>query len=281
MLKRQVLTAMVATALAPAALLAQDDEEKQLGWMDVAELTFVMTGGNASSSTFGLKNGLSHVWENAIFTLKAGGIRTEATTFARTATGTPAAFTITETETSDVSAENYYVRSRYDRNISDAVYLFGGGGWERNTFAGFNNRYSGVAGTGRTWFDSDVRRFKTDLGLTYTSQDDITPDPTVDDSFLGLRASWDFFRQISSTTGFDSQLVLDENLNQTDDFRADFINSVSVAMSEGLALKTSLQLLYDNLPSLIAVPITGGGGNALTPLNKLDSVFTVAIVANF
>ena len=113
MLKRQVLTAMLATALAPATLLAQDDE-KQLGWMDVAELTFVMTGGNASSSTFGLKNALSHVWENAVFTINAGGIRTEATAFGRTATGTPTSFTITETETSDVSAENYYLRSRYD-----------------------------------------------------------------------------------------------------------------------------------------------------------------------
>lgn len=280
MLKRKVLTVIAATALAPAGLLAQD-EEKQLGWMDVAELTFVMTGGNASSSTFGLKNTLSHVWDNAVFTVRAGGIRTEASTFSRTATGTPTSFTITETENSDVTAENYFLRSRYDRNISDAVYLFGGAGWERNTFAGFDNRYSVVAGTGRTWFDSDARRFKTDVGLTYTSQDDITPDPTIDDAFLGLRGSWEFFRQISSTTAFDSQLVVDENLNQTDDFRADFTNSLSVAMSEGLALKTSLQLLYDNLPSLIAVPLTGGGGNALTPLDKVDSVFTVAIVANF
>lgn len=280
MLKRKVLTAMVATALAPAALYAQD-EEKQLGWMDVAELTFVMTAGNASSSTFGLKNTLSHVWENAVFTVNAGGIRTESSTLARTATGTVANPTITESESSDVTAENYYLRSRYDRNISDAVYLFGGAGWQRNTFAGFDNRYSVVAGTGRTWFDSDLRRFKTDVGLTYTSQDDITPDPTVDDAFLGLRGSWDFFRQLSSTTAFDSQLIVDENLNQTDDFRADFTNSISVAMSEGLALKTSLQLLFDNLPSLIAVPLAGGGGDVLTPLDKVDSVFTVAIVANF
>lgn len=280
MLKRKVLTAMVAAALAPAGLLAQD-EEKQLGWMDVAELTFVMTAGNASSSTFGLKNSLTHVWDNAVFTLKAGGIRTEASTYSRTATGTPTSFTISETEISDVTAENYFLRSRFDRNVSDAVYVFGGAGWERNTFAGFDNRYSVVAGTGRTWFDSDLRRFKTDVGLTYTSQDDITPDPTIDDAFLGLRASWDFFRQISSTTGFDSQLIVDENLNQTDDFRADFTNSLSVAMSESLALKTSLQLLFDNLPSLLAVPLTGGGGDALTPLDKLDSIFTVAIVANF
>ena len=280
MLKPLLFTVTIAAALAPAGLHAQDDE-KELGWMDVAELTFVLTAGNASSSTFGLKNTLSHVWDNAVFTLNAGGIRTQASTFTRTATGTLANPTINKVENSDVTAENYFLRSRYDRNVSDAVYLFGGAGWERNTFAGFDNRYSVVAGTGRTWFDSDSRRFKTDVGLTYTSQDDITPDPAIDDSFLGLRGSWDYFKQLSATTAFDSQLILDENLNQTDDFRGDFTNSLSVAMSEGLALKTSLQLLFDNLPSLIAVPLDGGPDNVLTPLDKVDSIFTVAIVANF
>ena len=272
--------AMVAALLAPSTVQAQDDE-RELGWMDVAEFTFVLTGGNSSSSTFGLKNTLQHNWQNATFKLVGGGIRTEATTVTRTATGTPGNPTINEDETSDVTAENYFLRSRYDRDISASTYLFGGAGWERNTFAGFDNRYSVVAGTGRTWFDSDARRFKTDIGLTYTSQDDIVANPDVDDAFIGLRGSWDFFRQLSATTAFESELIVDENLNQTDDFRADLTNSLSVAMSEGLALKTSLQLLFDNLPSLVSVPFATGTETALIPLDKVDSVFTVAIVANF
>ena len=76
-----------------------------------------------------------------------------------------------------------------------------------------------------------------------------------------------------------SLLVVDENLNDTEDLRADWTNSLTVAMSERLALKTSLQVLFDNQPSLTAVPL--GDSEVLTPLDKVDSIFTVALVVNF
>ena len=65
----------------------------------------------------------------------------------------------------------------------------------------------------------------------------------------------------------------------TEDLRADWTNSLAVAMSEKLALKASLQILFDNEPALTAVPL--GDAEVLTPLGKVDSVFTVAIVATF
>ncbi len=280
MLKRMVPMVVTASVAGPSLVHAQDDEAT-VGWSDVAEATFVMTAGNASSSTFGLKNTLQHAWENAVWKLDVGGVRTEATTVTRTVAGTTGNFRVSETESTELTAENYFVRSRYDRSLSPTTFVFGGAGWTRNTFSGFDSRLSVVAGTGRTWFEDEARRFKTDVGLTFTSQDDIVPDPTVDDSFVGLRGSWDFFRQLSTTTGFTSILVLDENLNQTDDFRADFTNSVAVTMTEGLALKTSLQLLFDNLPSLVAVDLPDGSGVLSVPLKKTDSIFTVAVVANF
>ena len=52
-----------------------------------------------------------------------------------------------------------------------------------------------------------------------------------------------------------------------------------MAISERLALKTSFQLLFDNEPSLVAVPL--GDGEVFTPLDKTDSIFTVAVVVNF
>ena len=51
-------------ASGPATASAQEpasaDEERPLGWRDVAEFTFVFTSGNATSSTLGLKNTLEH-----------------------------------------------------------------------------------------------------------------------------------------------------------------------------------------------------------------------------
>lgn len=50
--------------------------------------------------------------------------------------------------------------------------------------------------------------------------------------------------------------------------------------------KASLQLFYDNRPSLISVPLESSPGattgqNVLTGLDSLDSLFTLALVVNF
>ena len=52
------------------SLAAQD--ERTLGWSDVAEATFVLTAGNATASTLGFKNTAEHLWEKASFKLSAG-----------------------------------------------------------------------------------------------------------------------------------------------------------------------------------------------------------------
>jgi putative salt-induced outer membrane protein YdiY len=254
-------------------------QEKELGWRDVAELTLVNTGGNATSTTFGFKNTTDYVWAHASFQLSAGGVRTQSGTVTRTATGTSDNFRITESTDTETTAENYFLRGRLDRDLSPALFVFGGAGWDRNTFAGVDNRYGFVAGAGRAWFSDETKRLKTDLGLTYTLQDDVVEDPDVDDSFLGLKGSLDYFRKLTGNTDFTSVLVADQNLNETSDIRADWTNSVAVSMSERLAIKTSFQILYDKLPALVAVPL--GDGEVLTPLGKVDSIFTVAIVANF
>jgi len=255
----------------PAA--AQDGDT---GWTTSAELSYVLTAGNASASTLGVRTTTEYAWPNATFQFAAGGIRTESETTTRTATGTVNDFEIIEETVSELTAESYFARGRYDRDISGRTYAFGGAGWERNTFAGFDNRYSGVAGLGREWLGTENRRLKTDLGFTYTKQEDVVENPAVDDSFAGFRALVDFAHPVSETTRYSSQLVVDENLSETSDLRADWTNSVSVAISDELSLKTTYQLLFDNEPALVSVPLDGN--QVLTPLDEVDSVFTVAVV---
>jgi len=261
-----------------APLAAQDTE---LGWKDVAELTLVLTAGNATSNTFGFKNIADYKWTNASFQLAAGGVRARAGTTTRTATGTVGNFTVKESTDTKTTAENYFLKGRLDRNVTDASFLFGGAGWDRNTFAGVDNRYTLVAGAGHAFFDEEARRFKGDLGVTYTKQEDVVENPDVSDSFMGLRGSFDYFRKLSETTGYGSVLVADQNLKETRDLRADWTNSLTVAMSAKLALKLSYQLLFDNHPALVSVPLSGSETPVLTPLGKTDSIFSVAIVANF
>ncbi len=269
------LTALCVAATGTTALSGQEAS----GWTDVAEFTFVQTAGNASSSTFGLKNTLDRALENGAFKLSIGGVRTSSTQRSTEATGTPGNFT--PVESSGVTAANYFARARYDRSVSENAYVFAGSGWNRNTFAGIENRYNFVSGAGRAWRDSETLRFKTDVGVTYTIQDDVIPTPGASDGFFGLTASWDYLNQITETTQFTSELIVDENLKDTEDLRADFTNSIAVAISDQLALKTSLQLLFDNQPALEQFTLRGTTTQVTRELEKVDSVFTVALVVNF
>lgn len=262
------------------AMTAAQDNEPELGWHDVAEITFVLTEGNAKSNTLGGRNLLEHLWANARLSFDAGAIRTESTTVKKTAVGDSQEFRVAKQSDAEVTAENYYVRSRYDRDIGDRFFWFVGGGWDRNTFAGIENRYTGVGGIGNIWFESDISGFRTDYGVTFTSQDNVEG---ADDEFGGLRVGWDYWRQLTGNTRFDSVLLLDENLSEGSDFRTDFINSLAVSMSESLALKASYQLLFDNEPSGSLIPLVTLVGAptetfVLAPLDEVDSLFTLALV---
>jgi len=270
---------LTVTAALPVGALAQD---AGFAWVNATELSFVSTAGNASSSTLGLKSSLTGTSGANSFKIELGGIRGETNVTTRTATGTPGDFTVSEATTSQLTAESYFARGRYDRAFTEA-YAFSGGGWERNTFAGIQNRYAGVAGLGRTWVEGEAGRFKTDVGATYTIQKDVDPAPGADDAFGGVRLSIDATRRVSSNVDYASMLLVDENLEDRDDLRADWTNSVSVALSGALAFKTSLQLLFDNQPALIAVPLVDAGGiptgaDVLAPGDEVDKVLTVALV---
>ena len=200
--------------------------------------------------------------------------------------GTPTDFVVNRQTDRETTAENYHLRGRLNRSISDRFFYYGGVGWERNTFAGFNARVVAEAGAGNTWADTDATRFKTNYGLTYTVQDDVVDNPNTSDSFAGLRVGGDFWKQLTSTTAFESLVTLDQSFSRWEAFRADWLNSVSVDISEVLALKAGLQLLFNNDPALKLVPLeqpagTPTGETVLAPLEKLDTQFTIALVADF
>ncbi len=289
---RRVWGGAVATALIGAALcyttspVQGQDDEKELGWFYTAEVSLLFTGGNAEANTFGLGAGLRRVWDRSEFRFNAGGLRSESSKTTRTAVGTTTDFQLNEQSDSELTSENYYARGRYDYAFSERFFAYTGAGWERNTFAGFDNRTSFAGGLGNIWVEKERTRFRTDYGITYTVQDDVVDTGSGSNTFAGARFSWDYWQQLSESASFISVLIVDENLNETDDLRGDFTNALSVAISDNLSFRTSLQLLWDNLPSLAGVPLeqplgTPTGDTVFVPLDKLDTVLSVALVANF
>ena len=111
-------------SLASTAAVAQDKEEKKLGWADKAELSLVLTSGNSQTSTFGFRNDLSHDWDNARLLIEVAGLRTETGVITRTPVGSSRDdFEVQKSVVKDVTAENYLARGKYDRNLTDRFFL--------------------------------------------------------------------------------------------------------------------------------------------------------------
>jgi len=271
---------------APVLALAQDKVEGKglLGaWKATAELSFVLTGGNSATSAFSLGNTFKRSWERDALTVKTYILSSRATTVTRTAQGTETDFIVLEEKTRRLVAENFIISGLYDHRLSKKVVLQLGLGWDRNRFAGLAGRVIITAGTGYAWVETKRTTFKTDGGFTYTLRKYFSQAAS---SFAGFRAIATFEQKILDTSAFASQIVFDENLRKTVDWRYDWTNSVTASISKSLALKTSLRLLYAHLPANEAVPLFDPLGNptGLTvpvPLKKLDSYFTTSIVLNF
>ena len=275
------MLAAVPVVLLPAALAGQAEPTE--GWTWKGELTSVLSSGNSEALTFGLGSVLQNRWGGNMFRFEAGLVRTESTRVTRRAVGTPSDFEIIRDETRDKTAESYFARTRYDRSLSDHFFVFGGLDWLRNTFAGIDSRFLMALGAGNTWIERETSRFKTNYAVTYTFQSDVVENPFVKSSFPGVRAGWEHWWQATASTEIESVLVSDLNLDESDDVRIDYTNSLNVAISSALALKPSLQLLWRNLPALTDVDLETPGGLPLgetvqVPLRKLDTFFRLALV---
>lgn len=284
-MKTRYWSAALAGTLAVLALstTARAQDEKPLGLFFTTELSGVWTAGNSESNTVGLAFTLRNVWELSEVKLEGGAVRSESGITTRTAVGTSDDFVLQEETKTEKTAENFYLRGRYDYQLSERFFTFGGADWLRNTFAGIDSRLLFAAGAGNTWADGERLRFKTDYSATYTFQEDVVENPFVKTNFPGLRVSYDLWWKLTASTDFESKLIADWNLDNTDDLRFDFTNALPISISAKLAFKPSLQLFWRNEPSLVEVarenPLgTPTGETVAVPLNKLDSFFTLTLV---
>ena len=253
-------------------------------WTAQAELNYLATSGNSRSETLGFRNSIARNWRKGRATLEAGAVRAEDSRRSRNAVFLPSGrIEITELTTTELTAESYFIRGQYDREISDHLFWFVGSGWEKNEFAGIDRRISTVGGVGYKWYEKEGEFFKTDIGFTLTDEQNLAG---TGRNFSGSRFSWELVERWTETTVFESHLSLDQNLEDSSDARADLTNSMAVAMTARLAVKVSLQLLYDSQPALETIEITTEKGLPTADfiaveLEKLDSVFNASLVVTF
>lgn len=272
-----ILASLVFVVLALGSAWAQDSIPPS-PWTFEAELSIVSAAGNQQSMTYGLSSKLGYKLAKSEFRLEAGGMSQESTLKTKAAAGDSSSYSISESEVTATTAEAYFARARYDYNVSSRFFLLAGVDWLRNTFAGIDSRTLVALGAGNTWRDDEKMRFKTTYAFTYSFQDDVVENPLTKTDFPGLRAAYEFWTKVTSSTEFESRLIADFNLDNTDDKRLDFYNALPVSVSSKIAFKPSIHLLWRNAPSLTELALVPGPGTVKVPLEKLDTFLSVSLL---
>jgi putative salt-induced outer membrane protein YdiY len=246
-------------------------------WKDSADFGLVLTTGNTENFNVALTNKFVYTWSNAEFTLDAAALRTENTT--RTLANDTAANTVVVTETDTTTAEMYAVGGKYTHKILENFFWYVNAGWVSNKPSGIDNRYAAGGGLGYRFFKTEVQTLSMEFGVDYTKEEQTTG---FNDSFAGARLFLGYLYNISKTSSFTEDLTLLENLDDTDDFRGRSVSALTASLSQKMALKVSLTLLYDNQPVVVDVqPVAPATAAAQFEFDKLDTILTAALVVNF
>jgi putative salt-induced outer membrane protein YdiY len=159
------------------------------------------------------------------------------------------------------TAEIYYGHLKYDRRIGSWAYLLGFTRYERNQLAGYNYRLALSFGAGATWIKRPRTTFLSELALGWNNEnttkrlklDNVGSNPVPWTKTLGasfpasiLNSRLTYRITSSSETVFRETLFI--NLDNANDYRLNTYVSLSASISPQLALKTSIELIYEHLP---------------------------------
>ncbi len=281
-----VVGLLAGLAAGPGAA-AQDAPQKKEGllgpWAATAEVSYVVTGGNSSTSALSIGTSFTRKWTKDTMLFKAFVLNSRSKTTTRTAQGTEADYDILEQTVTRKVAENFLLSGQYDRRVSKKLSAQGGVSWDRNRFAGVNSRVMIGAGFGYLWVEKAETIVKSSAGLTYTLRQYVGQDA---ESFAGFRVSTSGDQKLSKSSSFATLFVFDDNLKNTPDWRIDWTNSLTASISKSLALKVSLRTLYAHLPANQNLPLFDPLGEPTGlfvpyPLQHLDIYLTTSVVLNF
>jgi putative salt-induced outer membrane protein YdiY len=284
-MKRTIRAASLLAAV--AALAGPASAATVPGWYSSTDLSFGMQRGNSKTLNAGLNANLTRQWLRTAWRTNGSFVRNDVSEPSRIAVGSTTNF-VTDFGPTVTKSEKIFANSDLERRLTERFFWNVAGSFERDQFAGLDSRVLGALGVGYLWQKPDSSGlFRTGIAGTYTSQSETVEDPTTEDTFAGVRFTADgekrFGDRLQNT--FTSNLIVDENVQDTDDLRVNWQNSLAVSMSQRLALKMGVQLAFDNQPQLVDFDLLLPGVvqpvKVSAPAEKLDLGVTVSLVINF
>ncbi len=258
-----------------AAADAPAQEERRRPWSNSADLSLVVTAGNSETLNVSLSDKFTYRWSRSELIVNAAALRTE--TAERTLQNVGGAVQVTEQRSK--TAEAYRLQTRYRHTIRKGLRWYTGAGWQRDRFAGIDDRWSLDGGLGYRFFTSDLHTLQAELGANYTQENRVGG---AEASYAGVRAFLEYERALSATSKLNGELELLENLDEMDDWRANSVTSVTASLTQAFALKVSYSVKFDNRP--VVVPVTDPAGTsppATFEFDKTDQIVAASLVINF
>lgn len=274
--KRLIALALTVLGAASGAAFAAEGEKP---WTDTADLSLILTTGNSQTKNVAASNKFVYKWNNADLTIGAGALRAESTQRSVSNLGG----VLQTSETTSTTAESYFLDGKYRRTITERLFWYAGGGWNRNRPTGIDQRLSAGGGLGYRFIKTDEDTLNGELGVDYTSED-YTFGKSA--SFAAARGFLGYEHLFSKTSKFNSDFEVLENLDDTEDLRARWMNAVTASLSARLALKVSYAILYDRQPVVQSLfDPADPTGTVIAPVafafDKTDTILAATLVINF
>jgi putative salt-induced outer membrane protein YdiY len=220
---RLVLTVLWIGTLSASVLKAEDAAPKN--WKEKAEFSAVSANGNSKSTTLSFKNLFNYDWKRAALELDGGGLRSDS-----------------EGKT---TAEQYYAGEKVSFKLTGKNYLFQKFRWDRNRFAGIQNRYDLSGGFGRHLLDWKNDKLFAEAGAGYINEERNAPPRN---EFASGRAYAKYERTLSQTANFTQDIEYLANFKDDEDYRMNTETAVIAAISTHLSLKASFVWRRQNKP---------------------------------
>ena len=235
---------LLALQLATLALGAAAQEPKP--WKDAAELSYVQTAGNSKTSTLSAKNLFNYDWARSALEVGAGGLGTESR-------GT-------------VTAEQYNAYQKMSLKLEGKNYAFERTGWDKNRFAGIQDRWDVALGVGRHLLDSAGDKLFAEAGGGYIWEDRL-PGAGGNQSFGTYRGYAKYLRTLSPTASASQDLEYLGNLKDSRGYRMNAETALVASISTHFSLKASHVWKFSNLPA--------------EGFKKADELNSMAVIVNY
>ncbi len=154
---------------------------------------------------------------------------------------------------------------RYEKELSSQFNLFVGETFEKDKYAGIDQRLISDLGGKYKFIESDVTKLFSELGYRYMHEDRVD-NSSAYGQYARLYTEWERKWNASFSTKYWAEIL--PNLTAKNDWQFNTELSISAVLTNILSLKSGVLVRYDHLP-------------APGILYKTDTLFTTALVAKF